>query len=37
VSITIDKNLYDAAKGMSGGNFSGLVETALIGHLAGNS
>ncbi len=33
VSITIDKNLYGVAKAMSGGNFSGLVETALITHI----
>ncbi len=34
ISITIDKTLYGIAKGMSGGNFSGLVETALIGHMS---
>jgi hypothetical protein len=34
ISITIEKNLYGAAKGISGGNFSGLVESALVAHLA---
>lgn len=34
LSITIDKTLYGAAKGMCGGNFSGLVESALIAYMS---